>query len=57
MFRYLASGLVTRAASRRLARWIPNPLLRTVAIAATGYAVNRALSRRSPRVTPRLRAV
>ena len=55
MLRYLASGLLTRTASRRLARWIPNPLVRTVAIAATGYAVNRLLARRSNRVTPRVR--
>lgn len=47
MLRYLASGYLTRSVSRRLARWIPNPLLRTVAIAATGYAVNRALARRA----------
>jgi hypothetical protein len=55
MLRYLASGLVTRSAARRLSRWIPNPLLRTVAIAATGYAVNRMLSRRADRVAPRIR--
>ena len=46
MLRYLASGLLTRNVSRRLARAIPNPLLRTVAIAATGYAVNRLVSGR-----------
>lgn len=43
MLRYLASGLLTRNLSRRVARVIPNPLLRTLAIAATGYAVNRAV--------------
>jgi len=46
MFRLLASGLLTRSASRRLARIIPNPLVRTVAIAATGYAINRLMTRR-----------
>jgi len=47
MFRFLASGLLTRSASRRLARLIPNPLVRTVAIAATGYAINRVLTKRT----------
>ena len=48
MFRFLASGLLTRSASRRLARLIPNPIVRTVAIAATGYAINRVMTRRRP---------
>ena len=47
MLRYLATGLLTRNVSRRLARVIPNPLLRTVAIAAAGYAVNRVVNGRS----------
>lgn len=53
MLNYLASGLLTRTASRRLARLIPNPLLRTVAIAAAAYGVERLLARRAqrPRVT------
>jgi hypothetical protein len=54
MLRFLASGLLTRNVSRRLARTIPNPLLRTVAIAAAGYAVNRVVSGRVNR--PRLGA-
>ena len=48
MIRPLASGLLTRSASKRLARWIPNPLLRTVAIAAAGYAIERMLMKRRP---------
>lgn len=47
MLRYLATGLLTRNVSRRLARSIPNPLVRTVAIAAAGYAVNRLVNGRS----------
>lgn len=50
MLRYLASGLLTRNVSRRLARAIPNPLVRTVAIAAAGYAVNRLVSGRPARL-------
>ena len=45
MLRYLASGLLTRNLARRVARFIPNPLLRTVAIAAVGYGVNRVVMR------------
>ncbi len=52
MLRYLASGLLTRSAARRIARLVPNPLLRTVAIAATGYAVNRLVQKRTAS-TPR----
>ncbi len=44
MLRLLASGLLTRSASRRIARVIPNPLVRTLAVAATGYAVSRLLA-------------
>lgn len=50
MLRYLASGLLTRNVSRRLARAIPNPLVRTVAIAAAGFAVNRLVNGRPPRL-------
>jgi hypothetical protein len=50
MLRYLASGLLTRNVSRRLARVIPNPLMRTVAIAAAGYAVNRVVNGRPARL-------
>ncbi len=46
MLRFLASGLLTRKLARPISRAIPNPLLRTVAIAATGYAVERMLARR-----------
>ena len=46
MFRYLATGLLTRNVSRRLARAIPNPILRTVAIAAAGLAVQRVVNGR-----------
>ena len=46
MLRYLATGLLSRNVSRRLARVIPNPLVRTVAIAAAGYAVNRLVNGR-----------
>ena len=50
MLRYLATGLLTRNVSRRLARAIPNPLARTVAIAAAGYAVNRLVNGRPARL-------
>ena len=45
MLRPLASGLLTRSASKRLARWIPNPLLRVVAIAVAGYAIEQLVMR------------
>jgi hypothetical protein len=44
MLRLLASGLLTRSASRRIARVIPNPFVRTLAVAATGYAVSRLMA-------------
>ena len=47
MLRFLASGFLTRRLARPLSRAIPNPLLRTVAIAATGYAVERMLAKRA----------
>jgi hypothetical protein len=53
MLRYLATGLLSRNVSRRLARTIPNPLVRTVAIAAAGYAVNRLVSGRGPKALAR----
>ncbi|MDF1503730.1 hypothetical protein [Roseisolibacter sp. H3M3-2] len=43
MLRLLASGLLTRSASRRLSRFIPNPFVRTLAVAATGYAIARVV--------------
>ena len=54
MLRYLASGMLTRTASRRLARFIPNPILRTVAIAAAAYGVERLVARKPVRL-PRMR--
>jgi hypothetical protein len=54
MLRMLTTGLLTRSASRRLARWIPNPLVRTVAVAATGYAISRMLAKRPPRPAARV---
>jgi hypothetical protein len=44
MLRLLASGLLTRSASRRVARLIPNPIVRTLAMAATGYAITRVMA-------------
>jgi hypothetical protein len=41
MLRVLASGLLSRNLARRVARVIPNPLVRTIAMAAVGYGVNR----------------
>ncbi len=41
MLRLLASGLLSRNLARRVARVIPNPLVRTIAVAAVGYGVNR----------------
>ena len=53
MFRLLASGLLTRTASRRIARCIPNPLVRTLAVAATGYAVSRMMAPKAKTLTAR----
>ena len=39
---------------RRLARVIPNPLLRTLAVAGAGYAAQRLLRRRPTRGRVRL---
>jgi hypothetical protein len=58
MLRLLASGLLTRTASRRIARFIPNPIVRTLAVAATGYAVSRVLTPRTKSVgAPRSRGL
>ena len=54
MIRPIATGLLTRSAARRLSRWIPNPLLRTVAIAVAGYAIDRLVYRTSRRRRPRV---
>jgi hypothetical protein len=43
MLRLFASGLLSRGLARRIARFIPNPFVRTLAIAASGYAVNRLM--------------
>ena len=45
MIRSLTSGLLTRSASRRLARFIPNPILRVAAIAVVGYAIEQLVYR------------
>jgi hypothetical protein len=50
MIRQLTSGLLTRTASRKLARWIPNPLLRVVVVAVAGYAIEQLVLRGSARV-------
>jgi hypothetical protein len=50
MLRPLASGLITRSASKRLARYIPNPLLRIVAIAVAGYAIDRLVMKGTRRM-------
>ncbi|MBV9880278.1 MAG: hypothetical protein JO180_07275 [Gemmatirosa sp.] len=47
MIRPIAAGLLTRTASRRLSRWIPNPLVRTVAIAVAAYGIERLLTKRT----------
>jgi hypothetical protein len=39
--------MLTRSASKRLARWIPNPLLRVVAIAVAGYAIEQLVMKGS----------
>jgi hypothetical protein len=48
MLRFLASGFLTRKLATRIARLTPNPLLRTVGVAAAGYAVNRMLTKKRP---------
>ena len=45
MLRFLASGLLTRGAARRLGRVIPNPLVRAVAVTVAGYAINSLVHR------------
>ena len=50
MLRSLTSGMLNRTAQRRLARWIPNPLLRVVAIAVAGYAIEQLVMRGSRRM-------
>lgn len=59
MLRYLASGFLARSASRRLARVIPNPFVRTLAMAATGYAITRAMTPTAKKAihSPRTRGV
>ena len=46
MLRLLTTGCLTRGAARRLSRAIPNPLVRTIAIAAAGYAIERLVYRK-----------
>ena len=45
MLRLLTSGLLTRGAAKRLSRKIPNPFVRTLAIAAAGYAIEQLVYR------------
>ena len=45
MLRFLTAGILTRGAARKLSRAIPNPLVRALAIAAAGYAIERAVYR------------
>ena len=52
MLRTLTSGMLTRSASRRLARFIPNPILRVVAIAVVGYAIEQLIMKKA---VPRMR--
>lgn len=46
MLGFVANALVTPAIARRLARVIPNPFVRTLAVAAVGYGINRLVSSR-----------
>ncbi len=48
MLGFVANALVTPAIARRLARVIPNPFVRTLAVAAVGYGINRLAASRSP---------
>ena len=41
MLRLMTSGLLTRSAAKRLSRAIPNPFVRTLAIAAAGFAIEQ----------------
>ena len=49
MLRYFASGFLTRKLARPISRAIPNPILRTLAIAAVGYGVERLIAKRVAR--------
>ena len=49
MFRFLAANWLTRRLARPLSRAIPNPYLRTAAIAGTGLLVTRMLQKRPGR--------
>jgi hypothetical protein len=50
MLRPLASTFLSRSASRRLARWIPNPILRVAAMAVAGYAIEQLVMRGTRRM-------
>jgi hypothetical protein len=41
----MTSGLLTRSAAKRLSRAIPNPFVRTLAIAAAGFAIEQLVYR------------
>jgi hypothetical protein len=45
MLRFLTTGFLTRGAARKLSRAIPNPLVRMLAIAAAGYAIEQVVYR------------
>ncbi|GJG86099.1 hypothetical protein tb265_12800 [Gemmatimonadetes bacterium T265] len=47
MLSFVANALITPAVARRLARVIPNPFVRTLAVAAVGYGINRLVANRS----------
>jgi len=45
MFRFFAANWLTRRLARPISRAIPNPYLRTAAIAGTGLLVTRMLQK------------
>lgn len=49
MFRFIAANWLTRRLAAPLARVIPNPILRAIAIAGTGVVVTRMLQKNSRR--------
>ena len=49
MIPVLASGFLNRGAKRRLSRTIHNPILRVVAVAVAGYAIERLVHGRLSR--------
>lgn len=49
MLSFVANSLLTPLVARKLARVIPNPLVRTLAVAAVGYGINYLATRPSTR--------